>query len=1150
LTRIQQSYRLRSKDQVKDGADDTLGEYTTFCHQLCNFLKSESLVHISYSRHILALDLLNFITGQVWPFEAFAGVPVSDKDFLATLFRLVLDPYDDIRGVSANILLNIANVRSVDFNVALDVNKPLISTSLLAAATNRADHADALGRLIGILYKTSMSSNRTHSKAEGTFRDLQAQIATLSTYVQDLDSFDVATTYPLHGRILGVRYLLGGTITDMSVTMLALKAPLLVVCQKIWTLSQPHLCVDSPEVEVDTSEEPVGSGPKDQLAYAWRALRDSSLLMQAMLDTSMTDHATFSSIGRMCFDQLALLRHRGAFSAVAQTFTLCCQKCRSSEDLNTRSLVLEWFSLALAELQKQADKLTRRSAGLPAIFTALLDPQDDQRCMACIQELVRISIQPAPDTRSIETENKLRLPQVHALNCLKDFMTTSRFRTKTEMLVMPMVDLAAQCMQSHIWAIKNCGLMLLRASINRLDPDTGVGNSEAGVNTRTISDVGRRPIEVALSLLPGEPRELGSAGETVQIGSQGEKPGDIGNEAIFAGLDLIGRLFIRKHERASIRSVVMHQLGNSLWHVRAQAARLLVTMTAQDEEIAVAEQMLCGPESSTGLNEFHGRMLVARGLLTRLQEGSMSGAIQETFAQNLITASSSNKMASSKTLVAMWLETASQLLHSTYISPTIPARLYVSISDQLNTWSEDGNQPTTLYERALARFMLQVHVFTGTPDHHKVIHCINKSNDTIDHVFNHQEVVQNSDQSQRYLNIVTSLLRSTEAGGARSSVLKAGATYLGGYLNLSDSLHLPVLVDVLMFEQPLPRDVMVAQLAMYTALCRTVWQQDAMTLTKLRRLSTGFRRHLRFATNDGIEERTRRAAVEALQKWQDLAALDDMVDAIFGIHGRVEILSVLYDLLNDDDDEIRGKAAEVAAAFHQYSHDSIRSGPAIVLCALASRQQLRSHGLRAFRESEMLSLECVRRILGIMPWRSSKHLKMDIIRYIQRNSIGRQIKELICASNDLFAEEKQNLYVDEVAELKAWAQVLVDLECGMSCDLVKTLSEWADDGLCSAQNFLQQEDGELDQTTQNVVEKQANDATSMRKLNVDFTPELEILLIRTITITNILTRRTMLQRHEEDEITNRLSLSLQKLCKKCENMSVPALLREAFTWFT
>lgn len=53
--------------------------------------------------------------------------------------------------------------------------------------------------------------------------------------------------------------------------------------------------------------------------------------------------ADFDRIGMLSFTQLAELRHRGAFSAVAQTFTTCCQCCGRSKEPSISSLPAAWY---------------------------------------------------------------------------------------------------------------------------------------------------------------------------------------------------------------------------------------------------------------------------------------------------------------------------------------------------------------------------------------------------------------------------------------------------------------------------------------------------------------------------------------------------------------------------------------------------------------------------------------------------------------------------------------------------------------------------------------------------------------------------------------------------------------------------------------
>ena len=51
------------------------------------------------------------------------------------------------------------------------------------------------------------------------------------------------------------------------------------------------------------------------------------------------------TIGQLSFVQLAELRHRGAFSSVAQTFAACCQTCLLSQDAGLNELPSIWYEV-------------------------------------------------------------------------------------------------------------------------------------------------------------------------------------------------------------------------------------------------------------------------------------------------------------------------------------------------------------------------------------------------------------------------------------------------------------------------------------------------------------------------------------------------------------------------------------------------------------------------------------------------------------------------------------------------------------------------------------------------------------------------------------------------------------------------------------
>lgn len=145
---------------------------------------------------------------------------------------------------------------------------------------------------------------------------------------------------------------------------------LVSLCDKIWLEVKPVLCVDSPEGHSDEPIEDLAVGPKDILSYSWRALRESRYAL-APYDLTIAKrysvllHATLSNgtygpkgehglmrvdyerVGTLSFIQLAELRHRGAFSTVAQTFTTCCQRCGESKDPSISSLPEAWYEVSV-----------------------------------------------------------------------------------------------------------------------------------------------------------------------------------------------------------------------------------------------------------------------------------------------------------------------------------------------------------------------------------------------------------------------------------------------------------------------------------------------------------------------------------------------------------------------------------------------------------------------------------------------------------------------------------------------------------------------------------------------------------------------------------------------------------------------------------
>ena len=259
LRRLESSRGSLQKMQPSSAiaGQNTLNNYDSFLHRFSRFLLKELDPGISYPRHILALQTFQLLlrtVPEVW---------VDLAPLVASLSSLSLDPFDDVRSTASTLLREVVELDSEGVTQYL-VSKLLEDTGNLSARTCRHDHADAAGRLWPVVKLQGHNSGPVHAT-------LHASLLRLEEHLKAIETMSPGSDYPLHAMLLGFAYTLGAGL-DQSRSMCA---GLLTICRKIWVKVLPHLCVDSPETETDDAEGGGNSGPKDLLAYSWRALRDS-----------------------------------------------------------------------------------------------------------------------------------------------------------------------------------------------------------------------------------------------------------------------------------------------------------------------------------------------------------------------------------------------------------------------------------------------------------------------------------------------------------------------------------------------------------------------------------------------------------------------------------------------------------------------------------------------------------------------------------------------------------------------------------------------------------------------------------------------------------------------------------------------------------
>ena len=102
------------------------------------------------------------------------------------------------------------------------------------------------------------------------------------------------------------------------------------------------------------------------------------------------------------------------------------------------------WQLALQSIEDNASSLTRRSAGIPAIVVGVLAAYTEDKFFDDV--IVHLQgVAKAPVGADLSS-----LPQVHALNCLKDIFTDTRFGLSTENHVADTLDIAASCLETQM----------------------------------------------------------------------------------------------------------------------------------------------------------------------------------------------------------------------------------------------------------------------------------------------------------------------------------------------------------------------------------------------------------------------------------------------------------------------------------------------------------------------------------------------------------------------------------------------------------------------------------------------------------------------------------------------------------------------------
>ncbi|KAL0767562.1 hypothetical protein CaCOL14_009800 [Colletotrichum acutatum] len=1049
----------------EDKLRTSLKQHEDFLAWYIAFLRSELIPTASFQRHFTALRAVAFIlkleadAGKTWETEEDETLFFSlfDGKWTRALLDLIMDPFDDVRENGTSVLKNLfADKRFKCLvgaqGVSSTLEEFLSRAEDIARRTARADHADGVARTNELLFRFYDGRETQIAHISKLMDLLEGKLA-----FAEADLGNAVLEAPVHGYFASLRYIWQAA-ADMSFTasemeaMATLQNRIVKCCQRIWAAVRDILCDDSPEGHLPQELEDLeGLDTKDLLSYSFRAIHESSALMRVMVlplkskaKEGILRPSTdlFTTVGSLTFDQLSSLRHRGAFNTVSLSFATCCQLVKHLDDPqagheNGETLLDVWYRGTKECIFSQAST-TRRSAGIPAMITGIVSANAPQPSFdVVIEELVAIARKPAFNSES----DGSKLPQVHALNCLKD-MFKSSFITqlgKSAPHIPQCLDLAAGSLKSEVWGIRNCGLLFLRSLLDNLfGTNESKATLEAGWDGRTT-----RLQYHKFPILPSVLLNLLRSGREVM------KPTTLGStiaaESVFPALDIIRRAGPPDASRDELYGLVAGYLASPVWHVREMAARALCSFLLKDDdwvslaEAIIKDSLAAAPASRN--NHLHGGLLTVKAVFERLSDVSpqrlSSGLPRVISILNGLEASASDSFASCPDIRAAYLEVQNLISLFTLSYPSL------SSSSQSAASSTISQSP----QSALLRTQLAI----------AAVHAAQTSSSS---PFASLRETLLSTSTTSVETTITTLETLASVHHPRLSPADA-ASYAALYTDVARSathpdscaaalVNLAEVLDLVLTatsrepdtdassQQPsnlLPSTETLTQL-WQDLLARTINPNLSNAITRASgpimaslvsqspaSLSTahslrGWGNLTSSALHDSRPFDTRIAAAASLASFfsattstssttadQDQAAEAPLLPALIA----------LYDALNDDDDEVRDLAS--------LSAKHILSQP---LAPLDAASSLLSYIATTYRDSPALHSLLASRLTGQIS-SDSTDANMQITAAAQWSTAESQLSAALRFDDSLFAIEEQNLFIDEVRESKRWAAVFRDV---------------------------------------------------------------------------------------------------------------------------
>ncbi|KAF9961157.1 hypothetical protein BGZ72_004662 [Mortierella alpina] len=390
-------------------------------------------------------------------------------------------------------------------------------------------------------------------------------------------------------------------------------------------------------------------GPNHQviLSYCWRAIKESSSLMELVLSKAtigsttlkidgILESSALDRAGALFRRLLTTIRHPGAFSSVFPAYISLCTRLLNSEDSALATLPRTWLEENLNSILSDSISVTRRSAGLPLCILAIVNAELSDNRRTLLPMVMRRVMAIAEKPVSADANQQVDLPQIHAMNVLRRLFMDAKLSTSVLPYVGQGLELSIRAFSSPSWAVRNCGVMLFSTLLHRVFGAKRVRDEHQAINGITSRELFAR-LEGLCGFLQGQ-LEV-AVGQL--LGTEASQ--DRVHPGLYPVLTLLSRLQPSLHAdpadavdggMSAFVVLVRRCAASAIWKTREMAARALTPLIASRDLMALVVDVLQGClKAPISQNEIHGLLVQVQFLLRGhlLGEGVADRTVRRAF---------------------------------------------------------------------------------------------------------------------------------------------------------------------------------------------------------------------------------------------------------------------------------------------------------------------------------------------------------------------------------------------------------------------------------------------------------------------------------------------------------------------------------------